>query len=223
MRVMQPESGLLRGRLRVKSPTTVGNVVGEALTRFAATNPGVTIELLLLDRAVNPLEESFDVAMGAFPMSFASVVDVPLCPYDRLLVVAPRYLARNPMPNHPSELIEHDGLAFLPIGFTWSFETAQGSVTTEVRARFAANDSRVLLAAALAGLGIAALPRFLAGEALERAELVQVLPDYPLTPLWFKAMVPRTRIHQPEVAALVDHLKAEFGPIPPWERGTLSR
>ena len=218
LREVGPEESRLRGHLRVKSPTTVGNVMGEALTRFAAANPSLTIELLFIDRAVNPLEESFDVALGAFPMSFASVVDVPLCPYHRLLVAAPGYLARAQVPRHPSELIQHDGLAFLPIGFTWSFETGQGPVTTEIRARFAANDSRVLLAAALQGLGIAVLPQFLAREALESGLLVHVLPDYPLTPIWFKAMVPLAKIHQPEVAALVDHLKGDFGPVPPWDR-----
>ena len=40
-----------------------------------------------------------------------------------------------------------------------------------------------------------------------------MLPDYPLTPIWFKAMVPRNKVHHPEVAALVDHLKGEFGPV----------
>jgi DNA-binding transcriptional LysR family regulator len=217
LREAQPDARL-RGHLRVKSPTTVGNVMGEALTRFGAANPSVTIELLLIDRAVNPLEESFDVAVGAFPMSFASVLDVPLCPYDRLLVAAPGYLARSRPPRHPSELIEHDGLAFLPIGLTWSFETGQGPLATEVRARFAANDSRVLLAAALEGLGIAVLPQFLAREALAQGLLVHLLPDFPLSPIWFKAMVPRTKLHQAEVAALLDHLRAEFGPVPPWER-----
>lgn len=208
----------VRGHLRVKSPTTVGTVVGEVLARFAAANPGVTIELMLIDRAVNPLEESFDVALGALPTSFATVIDVPLCPYDRLLVAAPAYLARSPELRHPSDLVQHECLVFLPIGLTWSFETGRGAVVVEVRARFAANDSRVLHAAALHGLGLAVLPRFLAERGLAERSLVAVLPDYPLTPIWFKAMVPPNKVHNPVVAALVDHLKAEFDPVPPWDR-----
>ena len=80
------------------------------------------------------------------------------------------------------------------------------------------NDSRVLLGAALMGLGIAAMPQFLAREALGRGELMPVLPDYPLSPIWFKAMVPRNKAHHPVVAALVDHLRGEFGTVPPWDR-----
>ena len=88
----------------------------------------------------------------------------------------------------------------------------------EVRARFTANDSQVLLTAALEGLGITVAPHFLAREALADGRLVAVLADFPLAPLWFKAMVPRSKLNKPEVAALVEHLKAEFGPVPPWDR-----
>jgi DNA-binding transcriptional LysR family regulator len=218
LRDARPVESGLRGRLRVKAPTTVGTVIGEALASFAAAHPAVTVELLLLDRAVNPLEESFELAVGAFPLSFASVVDVPLCPYERLLVAAPAYLANHPVPRHPGDLAQHESLVFLPAGVTWSFETERGPVATEVRGRFAANDSRILLEAALRGLGVAILPRFLAREALQAGRLVPVLCDFPLSPIWFKAMVPHNRVHQPEVAALVDHLKAEFSPVPPWDR-----
>ena len=44
------------------------------------------------------------------------------------------------------------------------------------------------------------------------------MPEFPVTPLWFKAMVPRNRVHKPEIAALIDHLKADFAPLPPWDR-----
>ena len=157
-----PEGGVA-GQLRVKSPTTVGMLyVGGALARFQARNPRVKIELLLVDRAVNPLEEGFDVALGGLPVSFSGVLDLPLCQYDRVLVAAPAYLADNPAPRSPNDLVAHDCLAFLPIGLEWSFESDQGAIVVEIRARFTANDSQVLLTAALEGLrhhGGAALPR----------------------------------------------------------------
>jgi DNA-binding transcriptional LysR family regulator len=213
-----PEGGVA-GQLRVKSPTTVGMLyVGGALARFQARNPRVKIELLLVDRAVNPLEEGFDVALGGLPVSFSGVLDLPLCQYDRVLVAAPAYLADNPAPRSPNDLVAHDCLAFLPIGLEWSFESDQGAIVVEIRARFTANDSQVLLTAALEGLGITVAPRFLAREALAEGRLVAVLADYPLPPLWFKAMVPRSKVNKPEVAALVEHLKAEFGTVPPWDR-----
>ena len=168
---------------------------------------------------MNPLEESFDVAVGAFPMSFASVVDVPLCPYDRLLVAAPGYLAARAGPEAPERAhparrprLPADRLHLVVR------DRPQGPVTTEIRARFRRERQPGAPGGGAAGLGIAVLPQFLAREALESGLLVHVLPDFPLTPIWFKAMVPLAKVHQPEVAALVDHLKGEFGPVPPWDR-----
>lgn len=218
VRAATPDCGSLRGHLRIKSPTTVGNVVGASLLRFGGMHPGLMIEMLLIDRAVNPIEEGFDVAVGALPMSFASVVDIPLCPYERILVASPDYLSRRPMPRHPSELAHHEALVFLPNGLTGSFESGQGSILVQLRARFAANDSRVLHDAALQGLGVATLPRFLARGAVAEGLLVEILPDYPPSPIWFKAMVPSNKVHNAEVAALLDHLKEDFAPVPPWDR-----
>jgi DNA-binding transcriptional LysR family regulator len=215
-------AGTIVGHLRVKSPTTVGALfVGEALVRFQARNPDVTSELLLIDRAVNPIEENFDVALGALPDSFPSVLDVPLCRYDRVLVASPRYLARGRVPRTPNDLVEHDCLAFLPAGVEWAFDSPEGgTVAVAIHARFTVNDSRILLGAAIEGLGLAVVPRFLARPALEAGTLVTLLHGYPLKPLWFKAMVPRSKAHKPEVGALIEHLKQEFGPVPPWERPT---
>ena len=165
--------------------------VGGALARFQARNPRVKIELLLVDRAVNPLEEGFDVALGGLPVSFSGVLDLPLCQYDRVLVAAPAYLADNPAPRSRTISSRTTALPSWPIGLEWSFESDQGAIVVEIRARFTANDSQVLLTAALAGLGITVAPRFLAREALAAGRLVAVLADYPLPPLWFKAMVPR--------------------------------
>lgn len=209
----------VRGRIRIKCPTTVGALhVGASLVRFQARHPAVVADLMLGDRAVNPLEEGFDVALGALPASFAGVVDIPLCPYDRVLVAAPAYLADRPAPTMPSDLAQHDCLVFPPAGLGWSFESERGRVMVEVHARLTVNDSRVLADAALRGLGVAILPVFIAREALADGSLMALLPEFPVTPLWFKAMVPRNRVHRPEVAALVDELKADFGPVPPWDR-----
>ncbi len=208
------------GEIRIKCPTTVGvQHVGGSLARFQAENPAVTADLVLMDRAVNPLEEGFDLALGALPVSFAGVIDIPLCPYDRVLAAAPAYLAARPELRTPNDLVQHDALVFPPVGLGWSFESARGPVMVEVHARLTVNDSQLLFDAAVLGLGVAVLPTYLARDAVAAGRLSVLLPEFPVTPLWFKAMVPRNRVHKPELAALVDHLKADFAPVPLWDRG----
>jgi DNA-binding transcriptional LysR family regulator len=70
----------LQERLRIKCPTTLTvSHFGNMLTDFQSRNPGVRMEIMLMDRSVNPLEEGFDISIGALPASFANVVDIPLC------------------------------------------------------------------------------------------------------------------------------------------------
>lgn len=207
----------LSGQLRVKAPTTIGAMfVGQSIARFQAANPSVTTELLLIDRSVNPLEEGLDIALGALPQSYPSVTETPLCPYPRVLVAAPSYLERNPAPRSPGDIVEHDCLAFVPVGLSWSFESAQGPINVDVHTTFTVNDSRLLVAAAEEGLGLSVVPEFLAREALQAGRLVALLPEYPIVSFWFKAMVPRNKAHRPEVRALLEHLQREFE-TPPWD------
>ncbi|WP_163264672.1 LysR family transcriptional regulator [Chelativorans alearense] len=206
----------IRGRLRVKSPTTVGTMfVGQSLARFQKANPGVTTELSMMDRSVNPLEENFDVALGALPSSYNSVEDVPLCQYHRVVVASPDFIRRYGAPRRPAEIIGYNCLAFLPIGISWTFNSEGGTQVVDTRSVFLVNDSRVLLTAALEGLGITVLPRFLADAEIQAGRLCPILEDHPITPLWFKALVPRNRLERPEVAALVQHLRQEFVSLPP--------
>jgi DNA-binding transcriptional LysR family regulator len=212
-----PEHGIA-GHLRMKAPTTLGTLfAGRAITRFQAMNPAVTTELMLIDRSVNPLEEGFDIALGALPQSYASVVETPLCPYPRILVATPDYLARHGNPRTPGDLIEHRCIVYVAAGLVWSFESGSGPISVEVNSIFTVNDSRLLHFAARQHLGIAVAPAFLVDEDISRGDLVHVLPDFPVSPLWFKAMVPSNKMHRPEIAAMLSHLQREFE-IPPWER-----
>ncbi len=211
-----PERGV-RGHLRIKSPTTLGTLhVGPSIARFQARNPAVTTELLLIDRSINPLEEGLDVALGAMPQAYPSVVETPLCPYPRVLVATPGYLDRHGTPETPNELAQHRCLVFVPVGLSWSFESAGGPITVDVHATMTVNDSRILIAAALEDVGLTVVPEFLVRDEVAKGRLVRVMPQFPIATLWFKAMVPRNRVHRPEVQALLDHLKADFA-VPPWD------
>ena len=72
--------------MRVKCPTTLAILnFGEILSDFQVAHPGIAVELALIDRSVNPVEEDFDIAIGAMPASYANVIDEPLSPYPRVL------------------------------------------------------------------------------------------------------------------------------------------
>jgi DNA-binding transcriptional LysR family regulator len=208
----------IEGHLRVKGPTTLTSLfLGPIFCDFHAQNPGLTLDIVLLDRSVNPLEEGFDLVVGALPASYPNVVDVPLCSYRIVLCAAKSYLDAKGVPEHPTELIEHDCLTSVLMGTTWVFEHAPSMVSVEVRSKLHANDTRVLREAAQRGIGIAVLPHFLVADDLRNGTLLELLPDYPIPLFFLKALVPRIKLNKPAVHELVEYLKTRMHPVPPWE------
>lgn len=209
----------LEGHLRVKVPTTLTVLyLGTILGRFQAQHPRVSLDVVLTDRPLNPVEEGFDLAVVAFPASFSSVVDEPLCPLRRMVCASPAYLAARGVPRHPRELAGHDTLNFLPTGPIWTFRSDRGSIGVEVAPKLSANDNQVLLAAAREGNGVALLPSYVALPALRAGELEEVLEAFPVPEMWVKALVPENRVQIPRVRALLAFLKGNLGQMPPWER-----
>jgi DNA-binding transcriptional LysR family regulator len=208
----------IEGHLRIKAPTTVTSLfLGGLFSEFQLRHPGVSLEIVLLDRSVNPLEEGFDLVVGARPASYPAVVDVPLCPYPLVLCCSPGYLRTRREPEHPTDLVNHNCLTSVLLSTTLLFDGPRGASSVEIHSRFHANDGRVLIEAARRGLGIAVLPRYLAEEDFRSGRLVPVLADYPLTVFWLKALVPSMKMHKPAVRELVNFLKSRMQPRPPWE------
>ena len=211
------DSGSLSGHIRVKVPTTIGLLyLGQLLIAFQQNNPRISVEVVLIDRSVNPVEEDFDIAIGAMPASYANVIDEPLSPYPRVLCAAPSYLAERGEPKHPIDLIGHDCLVFQTTGLTWSFASPRGLINVDVHSRFSANDSQILQAAACRGLGITMIASYIARPAIERGELKTLLPDFPVPELWLKALVPTNKIKKVAVQNLLQWIKDRMQPAPPW-------
>jgi DNA-binding transcriptional LysR family regulator len=206
-----PDDQGVEGHLRIKSPTTVtSEFLGGVYAEFMHQHPNVTLEIVLVDRSVNPLEEGFDCSIGALPVSYPNVVDVPLCPYELVTCCAPAYLRGRLEPRHPTELIDYDCLTTTLFRTTWVFESPRGALTVDVHSRLHACDGRVIRDAARRGLGIAALARYLAEEDLRAGRLVPLLPDFRLATHWVKALVPQMKMNRPVVRELIAFLKTRL-------------
>jgi len=208
----------IEGDIRIKVPTSMTVAyLAETLAEFQQQFPLVNLDVVLLDRPVNPSAEGFDIALGALPSSFPGVIEEPICPLQRVLCAAPSYLEARGAPQHPLELLQHDCLVFLPAGRTWLFESADGLASVDLRPKLSANDALVLTVATLEGNGIALLPLYAAAPALRTGTLVRVLESFTAPIVWMKAFVPEARARIPRVRSLVEFLKARYSPVPPWE------
>lgn len=209
----------VEGMIRIQTPPTLTSMfLGNILIDFQERHPRVDMEIILMERSVNPLEEGFDIALGAWPISYPNVLDIALCPYELVTVCAPSYLRTRAAPTHPTELVDHPCLTTVLFRNTWAFSHSQGSMNIEVPSRLQSSDARMVRNAVLRGMGVSVLPRFLVNEDLKAGTLVRLLPEFSVTGYWLKVLVPRMKMNRPAVRELVEFLKSRMQPIPPWER-----
>jgi DNA-binding transcriptional LysR family regulator len=210
-----------RGALRVSAPTSFGTLhLGPALCDLQKRHPRLTIELVLNDRAVNPVNEGFDVALQDAPAASPLLIERRIAPMRRVVCASPAYLRARGTPRHPLDLSEHDCIqySFLQTGSVWGFERRKEKASVAVTPRFTTNSGQVMRDAALHGNGIALLPTLLVGPDLRRKRLTAVLEDWSAPELWLAAVYPQTHRAAVKVRLLVEFLLDRFGAVPPWDR-----
>ncbi len=207
-RGLKREDSQLDGHILLMAPTTLTTLVlSDLLAGFLREHEHITMEVMLIDRSVNPAEEGFDLAIsGHAATSYEGVVDIPLHPLEQVLCAAPSYLERRGTPLHPRDLSGHDGLFFKPLGTAWRFESERGQISVDVHPKLIANDNITLRAAAEAGNGVAALPRYVADSAIKAGTLRPLLEDFPLPRAWFRAHVTRHRAKLARIEMLIEWL-----------------
>src|SRR5882762_4929639 len=93
-----------RGPLKVALPAAFGHLhVSPLIPRFAARYPNVQLALSLSDRAVNVVEEGFDLAVRIADLADSSLAARKLAPNRRVVCASPAYLRRNGTPGTPQD------------------------------------------------------------------------------------------------------------------------
>lgn len=213
-----------RGRLTISVPMSFGlRHVGPVLPLLLDRCPELTIDLSLNDRFIDMVEEGFDVGIRIAHMKDSSLVARRLAPSRTVVCASPEYLAAHGVPQTVEDLADHECLlySYQATGGVWRFDGPNGRQSMRVRGRLRANSGEALLAAALAGSGIAHLPTFICGDALRDRRLVRLLPGWvdPQEPV-INAIYPAGRNLSPKVRVFIDFLVEQFGgDVPYWDRG----
>jgi DNA-binding transcriptional LysR family regulator len=211
--------GTLIGPLRISAPVTFGRMhLGPALYPFLIKHPQISLTLDLDDRRVDAAADGYDAVLRHGEVDDSRLVVWRLAPSRRRLVASPGYLARRKAPRTIGDLEQHEGLFYANRGIAdWRFKTGANAVIARARARLYVNNGDLLRDAAIAGLGIALLPMFLAGSAIKSKKLrvieIGVQPDEEFVYIAH----PEGRRASAKLRALADHLRTAFGTPPYWE------
>lgn len=198
------------GSLRVVAPVTFGcQCIVPALNSFVANNIHVSVDLDLTDRAVNPEDDSCDIAIAITRELPEHRHYRPLIDIAWGLYAAPDYLKKIDPIASPDDLPRHDFILFRGPAHTISlpFRKEKQKKDIEVRSRFRANNSIALLNSAVAQTGIAYLPNYIAQEAVARGELVQLLPDWEMDIYKSYVLVKSDNFISPRVRLFIEDLQ----------------
>lgn len=212
----------LTGEIRIAAPLSFGLVqLSPAINSFAPLHPRLRVRLEFTDRHVNLVEEGFDVAVRVARLKDSSLIARRLTPIRAVLCASPGYVKRMGQPQHPADLKNHEVLQFAQReNVAWRFTGPDGRESqVQISSRLLADNGDFLCQAACAGLGIALLPTFIAGEQIRSGELVRIMTNYTVPPLNAYAVYPQTRHLSRQVRAFIDHLVEDFSGEPAWDKG----
>ena len=212
----------VRGVLRITAPVTFGALhLGDVVARYLDVHPAVTVEVMLNDRYVDLLGEGIDVAIRIGRLLDSDLVARRLAPCRMVFCASPDFLARYGTPRNAEDLRRAPRLAFSEAvsAGDWTLTDPEGQPhPIDGPVRMAANNMQMLLAAALAGSGVAFGPTFVFGARIAAGDLVTVLPDHrSSSDLAIHAVYPTARNISLKARRFIDHLIASFGSEPPWD------
>ena len=186
-----------QGRLRVNAPMSFGTMhLSPVVAEFMRQHPDLQLELSLSDRRVDPIEEGFDISIRiSEPQQSTSLIVKELAITQHLLCASPAYIKSAGNPQHPRELLEHRCLhyGYNHSGSHWQLAGPEGEMSVPINCAMWSNNGTVLRDAAVADGGIVMLPTFIACDALNAGQLIEVLPDFSPPDLTLCALYPRHR------------------------------
>jgi DNA-binding transcriptional LysR family regulator len=215
---VRESSGDVRGRIKLSAPRTFADApIGRSLIDFALAHPDIVLEIDLDDRFVDLVEEGFDLAIRITRLESSSLIARRLAPFSVRLCASPELIEKYGEPRHPRDLADKPCIIDTNGRWlsNWPFIGDDSELTSvSVSGPIEVNSPMAARAAAVAGLGFAILPGFIAAADIEQGKLIPVLNDRMPTGGGIFAVYPHRRYLPAKVRVFVDFLVQWFKQSP---------
>ena len=205
-----------QGLVRLSCPLfLLQNGVNCVTADYLAAHPLVRLVIDATNRRVDVIEEGIDIALRVRvpPLEDSDLAVRALATSAPMLVASQRLFDSHSRPRTVAELERTPTLAQVRAGdrFHWNLVALDGTpVALPHTPRMVTDDMATLRIAALAGLGVAQLPRALVRADLDAGLLEPVLPQFSSLHMQVHAVFPSRRGLVPAVRGLLDALVTGF-------------
>ena len=199
---------VVTGTLRLASPPSLSELILVPLIDgFLRRHPEVSAKVLVTDRHLDLVDDEVDISLRVGRQRASSLVFRPLMRYRHILVAAPSYLAKAGRLSHPTDLRDHRLLGFTKWFEEVTWKLSNGHVTERIPARLwlGINDYAGVIAAAVAGMGVAEIPSIICGRELHQGLLVAVIPQWQFEEVDLSAYYLTRRYPSRVVELFLDH------------------
>lgn len=200
------------GTLVLTAPVTFGRLhILPIVTTLLRANPGLKVELTLIDRVVRLVDEGVDVAVRIGDLSDSGLHALKVAEVRRVLVASPAYLAAHGRPANVPALHDHALLSFVEIDRAqeWRFGP-NGKIAIRIEPRLTLNTADAAVRAAIDGLGIVRLLSYQTLDAVASCRLVTVFDELAPPPIPVHLVYQASRRASINVRALIDAARSYF-------------
>jgi len=198
------------GRIRVSAPSLMGRLwIAPLLAEFLRRYRSVSVELLLVDRSVDMVEEDIQLSLRVGHLRDSQLVARKLADIQMIVCASPSYLERCGVPQSPSDLRRHDCLVFsdAPGVGEWRFkEEVKRECKIRISGRLWVNSLDALVSAAKEGAGIIRVPSWQVEADLATGRLRRILVDHEPPPTPVHLLFQSSRLASPKIRVFVDYL-----------------
>lgn len=204
-----------QGLIKVTASVAFGKLcIAPLLAEFLQLVPEIKIQLALIDRTVDLVDEGFDLAIRLTRSPPELLVAKPLMPIEYVLCAAPDYIHGKRL-RTPADLVKLNCLAYgqHELTQTWSFQKGAKKEAIKVSGNIVVNSSEVVRDLMLKNVGIGLVARYAVADELSNGSLHELLPSWKPTGYFAQTAfaVWKPQIHLPQkIRVFVDFLQARL-------------
>ncbi|MCO4785222.1 LysR family transcriptional regulator [Marinomonas atlantica] len=201
----------IQGHIKMSVPTISGELLlADAVAEFCGMHPGLSVDMSLDNQFVNLVKEGFDLVVRTGHLEDSSLIARHILDSHWIVCASPAYIKRHGRPETPESLVTRNCLlySYQTSGANeWEFKGQEQNYIVKVAGSFSSDNATALRKAALAGHGIAYLPRCLVYHDLRNGELIDILPQQVGKILGVYAVYPFTRQLPKKLKLLIEHIR----------------
>ena len=199
------------GRLKVSMPNVLGQLkISPLLSGFLKKYPKLKLDLTLIDRHVDLIDEGYDLVIRMGSIKTSSLKAIKLADNHRILCASPEYLAENGSPASASDLINFACLQYDSSENYYQLQNKKRKIKAPVSPVVISDNVESLRQLTLSGCGISLLSKFLVSDDLQAGRLIQILPNWSgrQVPIWI--LFHDSQFIPLKVRVFIDYIIAQF-------------